>query len=99
MADNMAMLADKYRNGTDSLKTRCLNQLLRELLLCQASDWAFLITTGTATEYSTERTREHIYNFMKLYGMLEDGKIDIGYLEWLESKNSIFYGVDYRVFA
>lgn len=99
MADNMTILANKYKDGTDTLKTRCLNQLARELLLCQASDWAFLITTGTATEYSTERTREHIYNFMKLYGMLEDSRIDIGYLEWLESKNSIFQGIDYRIYA
>lgn len=99
MADNMTMLAGKYKDGTDSLKTRCLNQLARELLLCQASDWAFLITTGTATEYSTERTREHIYNFMKLYGMLEDSRIDIGYLEWLENKNSTFQGIDYRIYA
>ena len=99
MADNMTMLANKYIHGTDSVKTRLLNQLTRELLLCQASDWAFLITTGTATEYSTERTREHIYNFMKLYGMLEDDRVDFGFLEKIENKNSIFQGIDYRIYA
>ncbi len=99
MQDNMVKLAGKYLHGTDSSKTRCLNQMARELFLCQSSDWAFLVTTGTATEYSTERTKEHIYNFMKLYGMVEDGHIDFGYLEKLEHKNSIFQGIDYRIFT
>ena len=98
-ADDKMIFLNNIKGDRTYLKTRCLNQLARELLLCQASDWAFLITTGTATEYSTERTREHIYNFMKLYGMLEDSRIDIGYLEWLESKNSIFQGIDYRIYA
>lgn len=99
MADNMAALAKKYKNGSDSFTERCLNQMARELLLCQSSDWAFLITTGTAGEYATARTKEHIYNFMKLYAMVEDRRIDMGFLERLENKNSIFQGLDYRTYC
>lgn len=99
MADNMVHLAKKYKNGTDSVTERCLNQMARELFLCQSSDWAFLITTGTATEYATARTKEHIYNFMKLYSMAEDTYIDFGFLEQLERKNSIFQGLDFRIYA
>ncbi len=99
MADNMTDLANKYQGDTDSVKVRCLNQLARELFLCQSSDWAFLMTTGTANEYSTERTKEHIHNFMMLYGMLENNNFDFNLLEKLEQKNSIFQDIDYKVFC
>lgn len=97
MADSMESIAQKYIDEKDPIRVRVLNQLSRELLLGQSSDWAFLITTGTAIEYSERRTKEHIYNFMKLSSQIEDA--DIHYLEWLEQKNSIFQSIDYRVYA
>ena len=42
---------------------RVLKQLARELLLAQASDWAFLMKTGTAREYATKRTTDHLARF------------------------------------
>src|SRR5207245_506679 len=38
---------------------RALTQATRELLLLQASDWQFLITTGTARDYAERRVAEH----------------------------------------
>ena len=43
-----------------------LSQAARELLLLQSSDWPFLITTGQAAEYATQRFREHVERFDRL---------------------------------
>ena len=45
---------------------RVLKQLARELLLAQSSDWAFLMKTGTAREYATQRTIDHLARFNRL---------------------------------
>ncbi|MBK9765555.1 MAG: DUF1957 domain-containing protein [Chloracidobacterium sp.] len=50
---------------------RILNQMARELLLAQSSDWAFQIYQGTTVEYSTRRFRSHIQRFDLLAEMLD----------------------------
>lgn len=72
---------------------RVLKQMERELLLAQSSDWTFLITTGTAKEYATNRIKEHIANFYSLKQMLFSGMVDQELLDKLENKNSIFSDV------
>ncbi len=99
MADKIEQLANKYYFTKDELTERVLNQMLRELLLGQSSDWAFLITMGTAVEYSTKRTKEHIYNFNNLLAGFLANNTDMRLLEWNEYKNSIFEKIDFRVFA
>jgi 1,4-alpha-glucan branching enzyme len=51
-----------------------LAQACRELLLLQASDWPFLVTTGQAGEYASERFREHIRRFEALCEDLESSE-------------------------
>jgi len=46
-----------------------LDQATRELLLLQASDWQFLITTGTARDYAERRVAEHYAEFKRLAEM------------------------------
>jgi len=99
MADRLEGLANEYFREKDAVKIRLLNQLARELLLAQSSDWAFLITTNTAREYSVRRMKEHIENFRKLSEQLEANAIATESLEWLEFKNSIFSDIDFRVYA
>ena len=99
MADKMENIATAYYDETDALNVRCLNQLSRELLLAQSSDWAFLITTNTAREYSINRLKEHIGNFNTLYEALESDKVDARPLEMMENKNSIFGDLDFRIFS
>jgi 1,4-alpha-glucan branching enzyme len=99
MADKMENIATAYYDETDALNVRCLNQLSRELLLAQSSDWAFLITTNTAREYSINRLKEHIGNFNTLYEALESDKVDVRPLEMMENKNSIFGDLDFRIFS
>ncbi len=98
MADTMTQLANQYDANCDFIHHRVLNQMTRELLLAQSSDWAFLMTTKTAVEYSVRRTKEHISNFNKLLDALEENKIDIDFLEWCETKNSIFNFLDFKIF-
>jgi 1,4-alpha-glucan branching enzyme len=45
---------------------RVLTQATREILLLQASDWQFLITTGTARDYAERRVAEHYADFKRL---------------------------------
>lgn len=99
MASRMTELANKYYNHKESLIARLLTQMARELLLAQSSDWAFLMTTKTAVEYSTKRTREHISNFIRLLDMIENDEINESFLIELEYKNSIFRELDFRIYA
>jgi 1,4-alpha-glucan branching enzyme len=99
MADMMVDLADTYHEETDRTKVRLLTQMARELLLAQSSDWAFLMTTNTAREYSTRRIEEHVSNFNALRESLISDSLDMKLLESLEQKNSIFSDLDFRVFA
>ncbi|MDK2791173.1 MAG: 1,4-alpha-glucan branching enzyme [Deferribacteres bacterium] len=94
----MTDAAEKFKDSNDERVIRCLNQMARELLLAQSSDWAFLMTTGTAIEYATRRTKEHIHNFMRLYNMLAKMDLDYEFLSSLEFKNSIFSDMDLRKF-
>jgi 1,4-alpha-glucan branching enzyme len=45
---------------------RVLAQACRELLLMQASDWPFLMTTGTARDYAGQRFSSHFADFRQL---------------------------------
>ncbi|MCL2335059.1 MAG: DUF1957 domain-containing protein, partial [Endomicrobia bacterium] len=96
-AERMEELAAKFPDASGVLE-RTLNQAARELLLAQSSDWAFIMTTGTMVEYAEKRTKDHLVNFMNLYGQINSNSIDEGYLKDLESKNNIFPGINYRVY-
>ncbi len=99
MADGMVKEAEKHREERDIVKIRLLNQMMRELLLAQASDWAFLMSTQTAVEYSIRRTKEHIFNFNRLLNMLRTGDIDHGFLDTIERRDSIFPHIDFCVYS
>ena len=94
----MMDLANRFPDAQGLLR-RALNQLARELVLMQSSDWAFLMTTGTAKEYSTKRTKDHIKRFNELYEQIIGNRIDEGYVYNLEMRDSIFQQMDYRVYS
>ena len=96
--ERMRELARRFPNADGDL-ARALSQAARELLLAQSSDWAFLMSTGTATQYAVRRTRDHIAQFTRMYDMLVAGKIDVEDLGLLENRDSLFAEIDYRVFA
>jgi 1,4-alpha-glucan branching enzyme len=81
------------------LETRVLNQLARELLLAQSSDWAFQIYKGTTVEYSTRRFQSHIQRFDLLAKMLETGEVNNELLSEIERRDNIFSEIDFSVYA
>jgi 1,4-alpha-glucan branching enzyme len=67
----------RARGAAGDLK-RVLAQATRELLLLEASDWQFLITTQAARDYAERRVAEHYAEFKRLSEMarsLEDGQV------------------------
>jgi 1,4-alpha-glucan branching enzyme len=99
-AERMVALAQRFKEGTPSdLQRRALNQCVRELLLAQSSDWAFIMKTGTTVSYATRRTNEAILRFMKLHDEIIEERIDAPYLLALEQKDNLFPDLDWRVYA
>ena len=94
----MTALADRFPEAPDHTTYRALNQLARELLLAQSSDWAFQIFQGTTVEYATRRFRYHIRRFNALADGIEQGRIDEEQLAEIESRDNIFAELDYRVY-
>ena len=92
-------IVDKYPNiPEDKLLHRALNQLARENLLLQSSDWPFLITTWQAKDYATDRFNEHVDRFSLIADMIESCSIDDGKLQEIESIDNCFPVIDYRVY-
>ena len=66
-------LVAREQDAPEAERTAHLRQAIREALLLEASDWPFLVTTGQAAEYASERFREHEARFARLAGELESG--------------------------
>lgn len=81
------------------LLDRALRQMARELLLAQSSDWAFLMKTGTAKNYATKRTKDHILRFTRLYDQVRAEDIDLAFLENCEWRDNLFHELDWRYYA
>ncbi len=97
-AERMVEMAKAKPTSTPE-ERRALNQMVRELLLAQSSDWAFIMKTGTVVEYAHERTKTHLDNFRKLEQQVMVGQIDLPWLDRLEARNNLFPDVDYRIYA
>jgi 1,4-alpha-glucan branching enzyme len=80
------------------LTLRALNQAARELLLAQASDWAFMINSGAMDGYATKRTRCHLLRLQRLSREIKGGMIDEAWLSTIESQDNIFPQINYRWF-
>ncbi len=52
--------------------TKILQQAGRELLLLESSDWQFLITTDSATDYATERVKTHSERLTQLLDIADN---------------------------
>jgi 1,4-alpha-glucan branching enzyme len=93
----MTAFANRFANPTE-IERRALNQIARELLLAQSSDWAFQIYQGTTVEYSSRRFQSHIHRFNLLAAQIEDKNIDEKMLVEIESRDNIFAEIDYRIY-
>jgi 1,4-alpha-glucan branching enzyme len=84
-------------------RAELLNQVARELLLLQSSDWPFLVTTGQAKEYAVERFSGHLAQFDRLASLAElrrpltaDERADLAEVRALDNP---FPAIDYRDWA
>lgn len=96
--ERMKELAEKFSNciekGNNDLARRALNQAARELLLAQASDWPFIMKTGTMVEYANKRIKLHINRFTHIYRDMLNGSVDKEWLQEVESRDNIFSDMD-----
>jgi 1,4-alpha-glucan branching enzyme len=96
--ERMTELARRFPNP-DPLTARGLRQAARELLLAQASDWPFILRTGTSPDYARKRVKDHLLRFIALHGQLTTTQVDEPWLKQVESVDNIFPDVDYRYWA
>lgn len=95
--EKMIEIANEYPDAS-GLKYEALNQLARELLLAQSSDWPFIMKTGTMVEYAVRRVKTHLTRFKSLYHEIKDDDIDIHVLRKLQHYDNIFPEIDYRIY-
>lgn len=98
-ARRMTDLVRKNITDTGSTIDRVLKQLARELLLAQSSDWAFLMKTGTAREYATKRTSDHLDRFNRLYDQFTAKNVDLIFLRDCEERDNLFPNLNWHYFA
>ena len=91
----------KYPNPNEWEK-RILQQVGRELLLMEGSDWPFLLYTKQAKEYANQRFHNHHQQFLKLIWASKDCKdtrrISLNDFEQIESVDSCFQDIDINYF-
>jgi 1,4-alpha-glucan branching enzyme len=98
-ARRMSEVARRYANTSTPRADRVLKQLARELLLAQASDWAFLMKTGTAKEYATRRTLDHLARFNRLHDeFVAKSDVDQEFLRNCEGRDNLFPNVNWRYY-
>lgn len=71
-----------------------LEQLARELLLLQSSDWPFLVTTGQARAYAEERFAQHAERFNELAERIDSGSVDGARVDALFARDNVFPDID-----
>src|SRR6202041_2302824 len=89
-----------------SLGKRIVQQLCRELLLLESSDWQFLITTGAARDYAELRFLTHNDQFLELKAIWQafesDGALNqhqSDRLAEIERRDSVFPDIDPRLWV
>jgi len=94
----------KWRDS--ALGARIVQQLCRELLLLESSDWQFLITTGAARDYAETRFLTHNDQFLELKSIWQafdhDGTINehmTNRLAEIEHRDTIFPDIDPGLWA
>ncbi|MBI1852684.1 MAG: DUF1957 domain-containing protein [Planctomycetes bacterium] len=104
-AQHMEGLARRHpRAPGRSWLRRALDQAARELLLAQASDWAFILHVRTVPAYAASRVRDHLDAFFEIAEAIRRGRLDDPDVRECiavrESRTPLFPAptFDYRVF-
>ena len=96
-ATDMEKLASIFQGiKVTPLQERSLNQAVRSLLLAQASDWPFIMQTGTTVEYATKRITDHLARFNYLRDSIQKNAINERYLFAMEVLDDVFPEANFR---
>jgi 1,4-alpha-glucan branching enzyme len=93
--ERMSELVRRFPKAA-GLTERALRQAARELLLAQASDWPFILRTGTSPDYARRRVKDHLLRFIALHEQLTTTRVDEAWLKKTEWLDNIFPDVNYR---
>lgn len=93
----LALLAEY--EGRAPFVDRVLKQMAREVMLAEASDWAFLAAAGTASSYAQSRFRGHVDRFAALDRMLSEGALDEALVAECERRDPLFPSLDLADFV
>lgn len=96
--ERMTDLAKRHLEA-DELTVRGLRQAARELLLAQASDWPFIIHTGTSASYAEQRVKLHLHRFLALYEQINTGQLNAAGLARWEEEDNLFPQLNHRHWA
>ena len=96
--ERMTELAVRF-GSSSGVTERALKQAGRELLLAQASDWPFIIRTGTSPDYAAKRLKDHLLRFNALHDQINNSLIDERWLREIEWLDRIFPDIDVRYWA
>ena len=95
--ESMEKLASDFDGlNIKPIQERALNQAARSILLAQASDWPFIMKSGTTIEYAKKRMTDHLARFNYLNDSIRKNRIDERYLAALEEMDNIFPDIDFR---
>ena len=87
----MFAIFKQFKNSAQTEKQKkILAQMERELVLFQASDWAFMIHNHSADGYAEKRLAEHERDFMKLDAMFRGEFEDDKLLQEIMFRDNIF---------
>lgn len=94
----LRMLLEKHNSRAwDATMRRIMKNGLRQLLLAQASDWQFLITTFSSREYAEMRFHNHAHDASTAFDLAEKYAVterfsdeDEAFLTKCESRDGIF---------
>ncbi|MBE2179044.1 MAG: DUF1957 domain-containing protein [Chthoniobacterales bacterium] len=98
-ARRMIGMARKHSKTRTRWIKETLQQMARELLLAQSSDWAFLMRTGTAKDYASKRSRDHLLRFNRLHDNLSAGHSDEDFLAACRDRDNIFPEIEWRYYV
>jgi 1,4-alpha-glucan branching enzyme len=96
--ERMTRLVRNHPNPAP-LTERALKQAGRELLLAQASDWPFILRTGTSPEYARQRVKQHLLRFIALHEQLTATRPDQPWLAEVERTDNLFPHLNVRYWA
>ncbi len=84
--------------GVKGMQKKAVQQAIKELFLAMSSDWAFLMKSGTFSDYASSRIIEHMKNCDRILSALSKWNTDAVWILELEKKHSILPGLDDAIF-